>query len=99
MSNLYYIRKLAIWQNHDFGLFRHSKIEVLQIAQVLAKPGTQVIIVSAWLKTKNLSVWELKTPQSLRYDTHFKGLSLMLYIIKHITNTSIPLWKKNLGAS
>ena len=47
MSNLYYVRKLAIWQNYDFGLFRHSKIEVLQIAQVLAKPGNQVIIVSA----------------------------------------------------
>jgi hypothetical protein len=55
-----------------------------------------VIIVSAWLKNQNMSVWRLKTPQNLRYDTHFKGLSLMLYIIKHITNTSIPLWKKKL---
>ena len=38
-------------------------IEVLQMAQILIKADTVVIIVSAWLRTGNASAWELKTTQ------------------------------------
>ena len=34
---------LATWQNWCFGQFCHSEIEVLQIAEILAKANTLVI--------------------------------------------------------
>ena len=54
---------LAIWQNSFFGQFRQSKIEVFQMAQVLAKPDTLGITVSIcvgnWYKRSN--IWKIPT--------------------------------------
>ena len=45
----------AICQNWCFGRFHRSRIEVLQIAQVLAiKADDLVTMVSAWLRTHNM---------------------------------------------
>ena len=46
----------------------------LEMAQVLAKADSLVIIVSVWHKTHNLSTWVLKTPYKtleLMRDLHF----------------------------
>ena len=46
---------LAIWQNWCFGQFDHSKIEVLQIAQLLAKADALVTFCVSFTRHSNLS--------------------------------------------
>ena len=54
---------LEIWQNSFSGQFRHAKIEVFQMAQVLAKPDTLEIIVSIWVGNwyKRSNIWKIPT--------------------------------------
>ena len=48
------------WKHNGYFIFNFDTDQTPEIAQVLTKTDILLIIVSAWLRTHNLSVWELK---------------------------------------